>query len=230
MGEAAHLPAGWSGRLLASVEALAQLKAGRLEMTPDAVEITGEALGPDGADRVRTLLSEGAPGTLRIAIRFDPEAAAAEARAQAIAADPPGACADDVTAALVAGPIVFAPGSAELGPEGEAAVAALAGILAACPPLDFEVAGHTDGAGDPGRNLVLSETRAAAVKAALEAADLPQMRFTAHGYGSERPIAANDTPEGREANRRIELTLLTPRLAPALPPAPPYEEPFIGPR
>ncbi|MBP7000782.1 OmpA family protein [Amaricoccus sp.] len=230
---AQNLPEGWTARLLAGVEALAVLKTGRLEMTPDAAEIAGEAPGPDGAGRVRSILSEGAPGALKVAVRFDAAAAAAEARARAVAADPAGTCAADVAAALAATPVVFAAGSAELEPEGEAAVAALAATLAACPPLDFEVGGHTDGAGDPARNLALSEARAEAVKAALDAADLPQMRFTAKGYGSDRPVAPNDTPEGRTANRRIELTLLTPRLEPAEPPpAPPvpYEEPAFGPR
>lgn len=227
------LPAGWPGRALAGLEALALLRQGRVAVTADGAEIEGWAARIDGAGRARTLLTADAPGRVRVAVRFDAAAAAEEARSRALLEDPEGLCAEAVARTLATRPFAFQPGSAEFAEGGEAAVAALAETLALCPPVDFEIAGHTDGAGDPERNQALSEARAETVRAALEATDLPQVRFIARGYGATLPIADNATPEGRAANRRIEIILL---------PDPhgggghdhdhdhDPEEPFVGPR
>ncbi len=125
---------------------------------------------------------------------------------------------------LAARRIVFRPGSAELEAEGVAAVEALAAALADCPDVAFEIGGHTDSQGREAANLELSEARAAAVKAALDAAGLPHVTLTARGYGPSRPVADNDTEAGRAANRRIEFTLM--RTAAAAEPG----EPVHGPR
>jgi OOP family OmpA-OmpF porin len=221
---AAALPEGWPGRVLAGVEALSLLKEGRLAVTPQAVRVDGWARSPDGAAQAEALLAAKSPGAAEIAVRFDAAAAAAEARDRARAEDPAGACAGAVAAILAEGAIAFQPGSAELQDAGSATVAALAAAFADCPPLDFEIAGHTDSAGAADRNQALSEARAEAVRAALEAADLPHMRFQARGYGADQPIADNATEEGRAANRRIAFTLI-PERAPAQ-----REEPRVGPR
>jgi OOP family OmpA-OmpF porin len=207
---AAPLPEGWPARVLAGVEALALMKEGRLEVTPERVSVEGAAAAADGRARAEALLAAKAPGATRLAVRFDPVAAATEAKARALVDDPAGACRDAVAASLERQAIVFEPGAEALGEAGAAAVAAVARVLTDCPPLDFEIAGHTDSAGAPERNQALSEARAAAVKAALEASDLPHMRFAARGYGAALPVADNATEEGRAANRRIEFRLAAP--------------------
>ena len=68
------------------------------------------------------------------------------------------------------------------------------------------MAGHTDTDGENASNQALSERRAQAVVDYLVKAGLPASRFTAAGYGSTKPIATNDSDQGRTAqNRRIEF-------------------------
>ncbi len=71
----------------------------------------------------------------------------------------------------------------------------------------MEIAGHTDAQGGEGSNLALSQARAEAVLLGLQGRRVLVGSLTAMGYGEARPIADNDTEEGREANRRIEFTL-----------------------
>jgi len=70
-----------------------------------------------------------------------------------------------------------------------------------------EVAGHTDNVGSAEYNQALSERRAHTVAQYLEAHGLRSDRVIPVGAGETRPVAGNDTPEGRQANRRVELTL-----------------------
>jgi outer membrane protein OmpA-like peptidoglycan-associated protein len=71
------------------------------------------------------------------------------------------------------------------------------------------IAGHTDSVGRPDSNLTLSEARAAAVRDWLaDASDIPASHFAIQGYGDTRPKRSNDTGAGREANRRVEITLV----------------------
>jgi outer membrane protein OmpA-like peptidoglycan-associated protein len=72
----------------------------------------------------------------------------------------------------------------------------------------IEIGGYTDNTGDPAANLQLSQQRADAVRAALvQAGDDPSM-LVAKGYGSAKPVAGNDTLEGRLRNRRIEYRIV----------------------
>jgi len=204
----AALPEGWPSRVLAGVEALSLMKEGHVEVTAERVALAGWAAAADGAAKAAALFAGRDLGPADLSIRFDAAAAAAEAAARAAAEDPAGACAAAVTEAQARAPIAFEPGSADLDATAAPAIAALAEAFADCPPVDFEVAGHTDGQGDPGRNQALSEARAEAVKAALDAAGLRHLRFVARGYGPAHPIADNDTEEGRAQNRRIEFNLI----------------------
>ena len=68
----------------------------------------------------------------------------------------------------------------------------------------IEIAGHTDNAGSPEANMKLSKERAESVRQyLLQTYGLPQNMFVAQGYGETQPIAANNTPDGREKNRRV---------------------------
>jgi len=82
-------------------------------------------------------------------------------------------------------------------------------VLKACGPFRMEVAGHTDSQGRETMNQQLSANRAQAVLNELRMRRVLTASFSAKGYGEEFPIADNGTEEGREANRRIEFTLLT---------------------
>jgi outer membrane protein OmpA-like peptidoglycan-associated protein len=87
----------------------------------------------------------------------------------------------------------------------------VAEVLKGHPDLPvLEVQGHTDSTGKPANNLRLSQRRADAVRAYLIKRGIPAERLSAKGYGPDRPVESNETPEGREANRRVEF-----RFAPA---------------
>jgi OOP family OmpA-OmpF porin len=72
---------------------------------------------------------------------------------------------------------------------------------------NVEIAGYTDANGKPDYNLNLSKQRAEAVRQYLIGKGIDASRLTANGYGEANPVAGNDTDEGREANRRVELKL-----------------------
>jgi outer membrane protein OmpA-like peptidoglycan-associated protein len=80
-------------------------------------------------------------------------------------------------------------------------------ILRADTTLHLHIEGHTDNEGTDARNQSLSNRRARAVKRYLERKGIPDKRMDYKGYGSQRPIASNDTPEGMAKNRRVEMIL-----------------------
>jgi OmpA-OmpF porin, OOP family len=102
----------------------------------------------------------------------------------------------------------FDPGSATLRPVSNAQLEQLAAVLKAYGTVLVSVAGYTDNTGDPARNQRLSAERAAAVKRALVNQGVAASRVADEGFGPERPIASNDTEDGRAKNRRVELVVL----------------------
>jgi outer membrane protein OmpA-like peptidoglycan-associated protein len=71
-----------------------------------------------------------------------------------------------------------------------------------------EVAGHTDSTGSDDYNQALSERRAASVAAYLTSRGVTSERLMAVGGGEKYPVASNDTPAGRQLNRRVEITIV----------------------
>jgi outer membrane protein OmpA-like peptidoglycan-associated protein/uncharacterized membrane protein YeaQ/YmgE (transglycosylase-associated protein family) len=95
-------------------------------------------------------------------------------------------------------------------PETETAVTSLTALLRAFPTVTLRIEGYTDATGDPAADQNRSLAQAEALKALLVKAGVPGNRITTAGFGSEKPVATNDTPEGRAKNRRIELSLSKP--------------------
>lgn len=81
----------------------------------------------------------------------------------------------------------------------------LAGLAARCPDARIEIAAHTDAEGDFSQNRRLSRLRAFAVAAHFARRGIDRFRLLSVGYGEVRPIASNNTAEGRAKNRRLEL-------------------------
>lgn len=105
--------------------------------------------------------------------------------------------------------IFFDTGSDVLRPESTPTLQEIGQTLKDHPDLRIAIEGHTDNVGSDASNQALSETRAAAVKAFLVAAyDLDENRMEAQGFGPSKPATSNDTPEGRQQNRRVELVKL----------------------
>ncbi len=102
--------------------------------------------------------------------------------------------------------IYFDFNSDRIKPQSQRVLQQIATILKKNPGWKLSVAGHTDNVGDDGFNLDLSKRRAAAVKAALVTQyHIAANRLDTSGYGASRPVASNDTIEGRARNRRVEL-------------------------
>ncbi|UOE93593.1 OmpA family protein [Alkalihalobacillus sp. LMS39] len=109
--------------------------------------------------------------------------------------------------------IMFAPGVAVLKPTAKKVVVSLADILAQDPPLHIRISGHTDNVpihNDSFQsNWDLSAVRALNVmNIFLENDNIKPKQLSIAGYGEYQPIASNDTPEGREKNRRVEVLVL----------------------
>jgi outer membrane protein OmpA-like peptidoglycan-associated protein len=103
--------------------------------------------------------------------------------------------------------VLFRSGSFELLPGARERLAKVSGIVLAYPSLHLEVEGHTDSIGSDEYNQQLSEHRAGSVRDYLVQQGITPQSIEAHGFGKTEPIASNDTPEGRQQNRRVELIL-----------------------
>jgi outer membrane protein OmpA-like peptidoglycan-associated protein len=103
--------------------------------------------------------------------------------------------------------VLFRSGSFELLPGARERLAKVSGIVLAYPTLHVAIEGHTDSVGSDDYNQQLSERRAQAVRDYFVQQGIASVNVEAHGYGKTEPIATNDTPEGRQQNRRVELIL-----------------------
>lgn len=102
--------------------------------------------------------------------------------------------------------IYFDSGSDRVRPESSPTLKEIAQMLAEHPDLAITIEGHTDNVGSAPANQELSRKRAAAVKQALVSTySIDAARLTSTGFGDTKPVAKNDTPEGRQQNRRVEL-------------------------
>lgn len=117
-------------------------------------------------------------------------------------------CEKLLSAAMAVGVINFKRADAALEPASKPTLDALAKIANQCPGFKISIEGHTDAEGIPERNNPLSERRAKAVSDYLISVGVEPARLKAVGYGAERPIADNATPEGRSKNRRIEFKVM----------------------
>ncbi len=197
------LPGGWSLRVLAGLEGLSHLHNGAVVVEPDTVRITGNSGSEDTTSDLSQLMGDllGESEGFEINVTYQPSL------------DPqtglptPEQCLDRINQVLSREKITFDPGSVEINEETGRILDDLAEILPDCSHVQMEIGGHTDSQGREEMNLRLSQGRADAVLNGLLARRVLTSNLTAHGYGETRPIASNETEEGRETNRRIEFLL-----------------------
>jgi outer membrane protein OmpA-like peptidoglycan-associated protein len=103
--------------------------------------------------------------------------------------------------------VLFDTGSATLKPGAREKLAKISGILLAHPGLTLQIEGHTDSVGSDEFNMELSGRRADGVRDYLAQEGVAASGMTARGFGKTQPVATNDTPEGRQRNRRVELVV-----------------------
>lgn len=113
----------------------------------------------------------------------------------------------DVITLNMPGNVTFKSDSSDLRPEFFEVLNSVSLVLKEYDKTLLEVAGHTDNTGTAAYNQTLSERRAGTVGQYLESRGVRQDRIITVGAGETHPIASNDTAEGRQANRRVELNL-----------------------
>lgn len=104
--------------------------------------------------------------------------------------------------------ILFDTGKAVITPNGDVFIERVAKMLKDKTKANVTIEGHTDNVGGAALNQQLSDARARAVMNALASKGVPRSRIAVKGFGMTRPQADNATPEGRQANRRVEITVL----------------------
>jgi len=110
---------------------------------------------------------------------------------------------------LVMDDIHFETASAILKPESTKIIDKVVKLMKEHTDLSFSIEGHTDGDGTDESNLTLSEKRAEAVRTYITENGVAASRLTVKGFGESKPIASNDTDEGKAKNRRVEFVVIT---------------------
>ncbi|MFU8822643.1 OmpA family protein [Yoonia sp.] len=203
---AENLPQGWSVRVLAGIEALSELTNGSVIVDADNMVIRGNTGNEDAPAEISRLLIE----KLGQGVDFELNVTYVEELDPVAGLPSPEQCIAQIKTITEGRKITFDPGSASITSAGQPIIDDIAEVLRLCGDLRVRVAGYTDSQGREEMNLRLSQDRADAVLTALRSRRVPVSTFEAVGYGIADPIADNATEEGREANRRIEFSLILP--------------------
>lgn len=192
-------PADFTDAALAGLGDLSRLSTGSLVISDRTVKLSGDAFHEAAAEEIRDTLPgrlpQGWQAELDISVR--PLAAPVDS----------AVCQRLFSEILAKGHIRFESARDVIDADSHAVLDQLVAVAMRCPNTLVEVGGHTDSDGDEEANMALSERRARAVVDYLVAAGLSEDRLTAAGHGETRPIAFNDTIEGKMRNRRIEFTV-----------------------
>ena len=194
-------PQGFEAAALTALQGLSRLDEAELGIGDGVVSIRGSALNEAGAREVARLMAEDLP-----------QGFAGEA---AISADSDGgaqltaeACQAELNRLTASNTILFQTGEAAIQDHSYGFLDRIARIAQRCGQVRLEISGHTDSDGSEADNLALSDRRARAVVDFMTAAGIAADRLVAVGHGEGRPLASNETDEGKAANRRIEFRVL----------------------
>lgn len=214
-----EVPSGWTVRVIAALEAMADLQNGTVHVSPEMIRITGVSGSQTASDSAATALAErlGAGANYELSIRYN-------RRLDPLLGLPSGPeCVDRLNVVMRESLIGFEPNKSVIAGDPTPTLEQIATAMGDCQDFRIEIGGHTDSQGSDGFNADLSRKRAQAILEAMTASGIDTQLMTARGYGESMPIADNETEEGREANRRIEFKLLadepvqsSPSAAPAL--------------
>jgi OOP family OmpA-OmpF porin len=190
-------PPGFVNAVIPALGVLSRLSTGTLVMSDREVKISGDALYDAAAIQIRAGLTKDFPREWQVTADISVRPAAAPVDASV--------CQQLFSDLLSKTKIRFLTGRATLDSDSTGLLDHLVETALRCPNATIEIAGHTDSDGEDAANQSLSERRAQAVLDYFVKAGLPADRFTAIGYGSTKPVASNDTDDGKAQNRRIEF-------------------------
>lgn len=193
-------PDGFGTAAVAGLNALSRLAKGTFSLSNTDAKLTGEALYDRAVPGIQSGFATAMPDGFKAA----PAEIAVSAPAPAV--DAPN-CQSMLNGILSKSKVNFDTGKATISPVSSGLLDAIVATVGRCPTNSIEVSGHTDSSGNEAANVTLSEQRAKAVVTYLTDAGVPASRLTAVGLGSSRPIASNDTEEGKALNRRIEFSV-----------------------
>lgn len=186
------MPANWNGYVQKLINTdLRQISRGQLKIDGSTVSLRGEVANESLRQRIASNVATNLNPTYTVnnGLRVS-------SNEQAIL--------DDTLANRT---IEFESGQATLTPKGRAILDEMVAAMMKLKGRKIEIIGHTDSAGLRASNVSLSQARAATVKAYLASHGIAEELLSASGQGPDRPIASNDTAEGRARNRRIEFRL-----------------------
>ncbi|MEM6375143.1 MAG: OmpA family protein [Pseudomonadota bacterium] len=201
------LPSDWTLRVLAGLEALSFLSNGAVVVGPDTLVLRGQTGQQTASAEVSALLAQ----KLGDGAIFEIDVSYREVLDPVASLPTPEECETKIADVQIGRKITFEPSSADVDANGREIMDDIAEILRACGELRMEIGGHTDSQGRESMNLELSQARAQSILDELRNRRVLTAGITAKGYGETRPIADNDTSEGREANRRIEFKVIAPK-------------------
>ncbi len=204
------LPTGWSVHVLAGLQALALLRHGQLEISETAISLIGTTGTSRVEPEIRAMLGARLPASMSIdtEIWVEEELAALVAPRATQTAVPFDLCAEQIDILLDGAQILFPPSQTDISEESFPIIDEIAQVLRQCPGARFEIGGHTDSQGRESSNMALSQARADSVLSAVLERGIDTVFLYSRGYGESKPIADNETDEGRARNRRIEFRLI----------------------
>jgi OOP family OmpA-OmpF porin len=175
-----------------------RLRAGNAVLANGGITASGSAFTAEAAAALNDTLNRLRTGGVPVNATVQASPAAAN----------PSALQASLSELLGRSGVNFASGSATLDPTSQPVLDTAAQAIIAGPAgAQIEIGGHTDNVGSAAVNQRLSQQRAQAVRQYLVGKGVPAGRLRVVGYGASKPIASNDTPEGRAQNRRIEFTV-----------------------
>lgn len=193
--DAVIAPPNWSDRVLGMIgPELQKVSAGELAIDGNSVRITGQVGNEAARQQVASAIANAAGPSYVLK--------------NSLVGGGGGNQQELLDSALADRIIEFKSGSATLTDGGRAILDEMVAALAGVGGQQVQVIGHTDNVGGREANVNLSLQRAIAVKAYLEQRGVSADNLGVQGFGPDRPIAANDSDEGRARNRRIEFRVL----------------------
>ena len=196
----AGAPDGFGDAVSSALGPLSRLGQGTLAMSDTDVKLSGQALYDKAAGDIQAAFAAALPAPFKPGCHGSRSSRAGTGGGRDAAT-----CQGLFSALLGKGTIGFDTGAATISPDSAGVLDNLVGIAERCPDARIEISGNTDSTGDATANLDLSKRRADAVADYLKQAGVAADHLATVGYGSTRPVASNDTEEGKARNRRIDF-------------------------